>query len=863
MGEVYRARDTMLGRDVAIKILPADFSADTDRLARFRREAHVLASLNHPNIATIHGIQDSDGVHALVLELVEGPTLEDWIALRAARRSSSNLSLRNTLGDSVAIARQIAEALDAAHERGIVHRDLKPANVKVAPDGRVKVLDFGLAKARDPTETAGRPTATSLHTDAGVVLGTVPYMSPEQARGVAVDRRTDIWAFGCILYELLTARPAFPSGETASDTLAAILTRDPDWSALPESVPARLRRLVARCLEKDPRERLRDIGDALPDLRDGSHETAPSADSARQSDRRAWALGALALIAVGAAAYFAITTMRRPLATGSAFTVQAPEGGELTVGQPLSPDGTKLAFVAPTSSGTPMVWVRPLDSIAARKLEGTEGAADVFWSPDSQNLAFFAAGRLKRIPVAGGPVQVLCSVDAPAGASWGSQNVILIGTRGPLLRVSAAAGGTPTAASTVDVKAGDQFHQAPEFLPDGRRFLFVVASNGLSARQAFVGSLDSNERHALDGIQSPVRYAATGHVLFTRDGALLAQAFDVGSAKLSGEPFQIADRVDEPNRMPFSVSSDGSLAYQVLPDRETELRWFNRSGASLGLATAKGGHHSAELSPDSTRIAFDRGSHGNYEIWVLDFASGGETRVTSHPGPDFGPVWSPDNRTLAFTSYRSGKGQIFRNEMNGATGDVPMLDSGVEQRVSDWSTDRLWVAYEQNDIGDDGRYKQADVWAIAVEGGSDPIRIASSEATEARPRFSPDVHWVAYDSDEGGRREVYVQSFPRPGHRQAVSVGGGQVPRWKPDGAELFYLTDDGAVMAVSVTPTRDGARFGPPTRLFRADVQFDGLIDHVFNVSADGRFLLDVIPPGRTPRSIVVLQNWAAHLHR
>ena len=865
MGEVYRARDTTLSRDVAIKILPAEFSADSDRLARFRREAHVLASLNHPNIATIHGIQDSDGVHALILELVEGPTLEDWIALRAARRSTSNHSSRsrNALGDSIAIARQIAEALDAAHERGIVHRDLKPANVKVAPDGRVKVLDFGLAKARDASERATQPTVTSLHTDDGVVLGTVPYMSPEQARGVAVDRRTDIWAFGCILYELLTGGPAFPSGETASDTLAAILARDPDWSALPESIPARLRRLVTHCLGKDPRERLRDIGDALPDLRDGADEAEPSAHPARRTNS-AIALGALALVATVAAVYFAVAAMRPPTGVASsAFAVQAPEGGELTVGQPLSPDGKTLAFIAATSAGVPTVWVRALDSIAARKLGGTEGATDVFWSPDSQNLAFFADNQLKRIPAAGGATQVICSIDGPRGASWGSQNIILIGTQGPLLRVSSA-GGTPTPATTVDVRAGDQFHQLPEFLPDGHRFLFSVISNGLSAQQAFVGSLDSSERRPIEGVHSGARYAATGHLLFKRDGALLAQAFDVDAAKLSGEPFQVADRLSDPTRIPFSTSANGTLAYLPLGDGavQSELRWFDRSGALLGLV-GKGTYHNAELSPDGTRVAFDRNSLGNWDIWVLDFATGSETRITNNPAPEYLPVWFPDNRTLAFTSYRNGKfGQMFKNEIGGVAGDIPVQQSALEQRTSDLSTDGRYVAYEQSELADDGSYRPPDLWALAVEGGSAPIRITNTAADERRPRFSPDGRWIAYDSNESGRREVYVQSFPQGGHRQAVSVGGGRTPRWMRDGSALFYLADDGGVMAISVTPMADGgARFGAPTRLFRAEVQFDGLIDRVFNVSADGRFLLQVAPANRAPPSIIVVQNWAARL--
>ena len=861
MGEVYRARDTTLGRDVAIKILPDNFSADADRLARFRREAHVLAALNHPNIAAIYGVETSDGVHALVLELVEGPTLEDWIALRASGRVTSGLASRSSLGDTVAIARQIAEELDAAHERGIVHRDLKPANVKLGPDGRVKVLDFGLAKTRDAADAPAYPTVTSLRTDVGVVLGTVPYMSPEQARGTAVDRRTDIWAFGCILYELLTGRRAFPSGETASDTLAAILARDPDWSALPASVPSRLRRLVTRCLKKDPRERLRDIGDALPELADAIDDSAPGAATARASRQRAFVLGAAALLAIVAAALFYMTELRRPAAAaGVAFTVQAPAGGQLTVGQPLSPDGTKLVFIAASSSGVPIVWVRPIDSISAHSLDGTEGARDVFWSPDSQNLGFFAGGQLKRIPAAGGPALVICSVDMPQGGSWGSQNVILVGTQGPLLRVSAA-GGTPTPATELDVKARDQWHTQPEFLPDGRQFFFTVLSGGVTDVQAFIGRLDSNDRRALGGVRSAVRYAPTGHVVFTRDGALLAQAFDIDGGGLSAEPFQIAERATGGYRMPFSAARNGALAYLSLLDMDSELRWFDRSGAPLGLAGAKGSYWNPELSPDGTRIANDRDVRGNVDIWVLDSATGSELRVTNHAAADYSPIWSPDNRTLLFTSYRDGLGRMYAHEIGGAAGDSLVQKTGVEQRASDWSNDGRYVAYMQDEVGSNGA-RAADLWAVAAGSGADPVRLTHTDANENNVRFSPDVRWIAYESNESGRYEVYVQSFPRGGNRQVVSAGGGRTPRWKPDGTELFYLTDDGTVMAVPMTPTPDGARFGPPSRLFRADVEFAGGIGRVLSVSADGRFLLRVAPAGRVPSSIVVLQNWAARLH-
>jgi Tol biopolymer transport system component len=572
-------------------------------------------------------------------------------------------------------------------------------------------------------------------------------------------------------------------------------------------------------------------------------------------------LGTAALTAIVAAALLATAAMRRPVVeAGVAFTVQAPNGGQLTVGQPLSPDGTKVAFIAASSTGVPMVWVRPMDSIVARSLEGTEGARDLFWSPDSQNLGFFAGGELKRIPASGGAALVICTVDNPEGGSWGSQNVILIGSHGPLVRVSAA-GGTTTAATVLDVKAGDQWHTAPEFLPDGRRFLYIVQSGGIADVQAFAGSLDSSDRRALDGVHSAVRFAAPGQVLFTRDGALLARALDVDRSVLSGEPFQVADRAAGRARMPFSASGDGGLAYLTLLDLDTELRWFDRSGTPLELAGKKGSYVNPELSHDGGRIATDRDARGNIDIWALDSTTGSETRVTNHVAADYAPIWSPDDRTLLFTSYRSGFGRMYTHELVGTTGDTPVHESAIEQRASDWSSDGRYLAYMQNDASVSAQ--PPDLWAIAVGNGSDPIRITHTDATENNVRFSPDVHWVAYESNESGRFEVYVQSFPKAGNRQIVSVGGGRTPRWKPDGTELFYLTDDGTVMAVPVTPMPDSTRFGPPSRLFRADVEFTGGIGRVLNVSPDGRFLLKVVPPGRAPASIVVLNNWAARLRR
>jgi Tol biopolymer transport system component len=870
MGEVYRARDTTLDRDVAIKILPPGLATDAERLARFRREAHVLAALNHPNIATIHGIEESGAVHALVLELVEGPTLEDWLAARSQRRSAGNLMSRDATAETIAVARQIAEALDFAHERGIVHRDLKPANVKVAPDGRVKVLDFGLAKIREPESGTSYPTATGLLTDAGVVLGTVPYMSPEQARGSAVDRRTDIWAFGCILYELLTGRPAFPSGETASDTLAAVLARDPDWTALPTTTPPRLRHLVERCLQKDPRQRLRDIGDALLELQEPYSDVAAKVPSPARSRWREYGLGAVALIGVAGAAFLSVERMRgRTDERMVAFVVQAPLRGPLTVGQPLSPDGRKIAFIAASSSGVPVIWIRSVDSIATEPLAGTEGALDLFWSPDSQHLGFFTDGRLQRIPVSGGAPQVICSIAGPQGGSWGSGNVILIGSGGPIMRVSAA-GGTPTPVTVVNQAAGEQWHTSPDFLPDGRRFIFVVLSGGLGQRQAYVANVDDpSDRRELAGIRSTARYASTGHLLFIRNYALLAHPFDLDALELSGEPFLVAAGAapgpGEPQmQAPFSASNDGSLAYRPLADTQTELWWFNRTGARMGLAAPRAQYLNPELSRDGSRIAVDIVGQNGPDIWTIDMTTGIRTPVVTEPSADFMGAWSPDNREVAFTSYRAGLGRIYRRAVGGVVGDTLVQETTLEQRVSDWSSDGRWLLYAQEEPTAGNRDSLADLWAVGLEGDAETIRLTRTEfAEEGTARFSPDVNWVAYESlesGEAGSSEIYVQSFPRADVRYQVSKGGGRAPRWSPDGAELFYVMNDGTVMAVPVRRVAGDDRFDAPMSLFRADVAFSGL-GRVLNVSPDRRFLLSIVPADRASSSIVVLHNWAKRL--
>jgi hypothetical protein len=866
MGEVYRARDTTLRREVALKILPDAFAADTDRLARFRREAQLLAALNHPNIAAIHGLQESDGVCALVLELVEGPTLGDWIATRS-RRERRDGATTGVHSQEIGVARQIAEALDAAHERGIVHRDLKPANVKIAADGRVKVLDFGIAKLQEPVgATAGTELRSdnALHTVNGVVLGTVPYMSPEQARGVAVDRRADIWAFGCVLYELLTGRQAFPSGETASDTLARVLALDPDWSELPSATPPRLRALLERCLRKDPRQRLRDIGDALLDLDEIAQLKSRVAAPAAASRRREFAWAAVAVLALAVAGVVGVMARRAPALDASpvAFTVEAPKRGPMAVGQPLSPDGQTVAFVAEDADGARKIFTRRLDSPTAEPLEGTAGAAEPFWSPDSQHLAFLADGRLKRVPTAGGAVQMIAAIAGLEGASWGSEGVILLGGRGPLLQV-AASGGELMAATTIDAAAGDQWHTAPEFLPDGRTFLYTVRSGGLANFQTYVGSLDSSERRPLAGVRSAARYSSTGHVLFTRDGSLVAQGFDVERRSLVGEPFLVAERVAGGVEAPFTISASGSLAYLAMPDQLTELGWFDRTGMRLGTTGPRGVYLNPELSPDGQRLALDLDVEGNIDVWTRDLVSGIAIRVTNHGAAEYSPIWSPDGRTLGFTSYRGALGQLYRRDVDVVAEDTLIQDSTAEQQLSDWSSDGRYLLYLQLDSVGEGRPLAEDLWALELDDTPARIRLTNTVFSELNPRLSPDGQWVAYESNESGRLEIYVQAFPGPGRRQPVSAGGGRTARWKPDGTELYYLTPSGDVMAVPVVASAGAFPFGAPTRLFGANVEFTPGLGRVLNVSADGRFLLKVVPDDRVPPPIVVLHDWATQLPR
>jgi Tol biopolymer transport system component len=863
MGEVYRGRDTKLGRDVAVKALPSAFAKDPERLARFTREAQVLASLNHPNIAVIHELKQIESAQYLILELVDGETLADIIARGPL-----------PMDEALKLARQIAEALEAAHDKGIVHRDLKPANVKVTADGHVKVLDFGLAKVHESSQSSAAmsrsPTLSALNTAAGVILGTAAYMAPEQARGKPVDRRADVWAFGCVLFEMLAGRKAFKQGDTVSDTLAGILALEPEWQALPADTPPRIRTLLERCLRKDPARRLQDMGNARIELEEVHSEAEQSAVIAAAPAPRA---RRYERVLVAAAVVLAITTAAlgaRMLLTPTPevavrrFEVIPPLNLAADSGFQLSPDGLKIAYVTTQPS---RIWVRTLASATAEAIPSTEGVAssNVFWSADSQDIGFFAEGRLKRVAAAGGPAQVLSTL--PAGGNyfgtWNADGLILIASDaspgGPLLRVSAG-GGEAAPATEIDTTKKETSHRFPYFLPDGSHYLFVATGADGRDRAAFVGDLNSRERRPLPGIAAEVKYSSSGHLVFIRDGALMAQPFDRSRLELTGQAFPVADPFAPATALsyPFSASMTGSLAFRTnarsggggLAGGNTLLWWYDRQGGGRVPAATEAEYRGPELSPDGKYAAFARGSPG--DIWVLDIANARTDRLTSHEGEDSNPRWSPDGKTIAFDSVRDGATNLYTRAVNVVGEDKLVLKTETAKTMSDWSRDGKYIVYAADN----------DIWALPL--GSDrktggarsgdastsevkPIQVTRTPFIETTPRVSPDGRWVAYASNEPGEYRVYVQSFPEPGVKQVVSPAGGIEPRWSRDGKELFYFTGaqgypytgpSGTLWAASIQASGSSLTVGAPAvRTPRGNTGSTS-----YGVAADGRFLMQTI---------------------
>jgi Tol biopolymer transport system component len=875
MGEVYRARDTEIGRDVAVKVLPSAFSADPDRLQRFQQEACAAGALNHPNILSIYDVGKHNGSPYLVSELLEGKTLHKRIA-------GASLGQRRAID----YALQISNGLSAAHEKGIIHRDLKPDNIFITNDSRVKILDFGLAKLTQlDTEQAQTDIPTRrVDTDPGVIMGTVGYMSPEQLKGHAVDHRSDIFSFGAILYEMLSGRRAF-QGESAAETMSAILKEDPpDLSDTNKSVSPALARLVTHCLEKNPEARFhsaRDLAftlEALSGTNNVSDETAtliaPVRDQPKRRERLLW-MGVIAVLTVAlvTALPFAIKYFRKSEpAQGQAvrFFVLPSENATLVTGsQQISPDGTKLVYVASGTDGKRAIWTRRLDSLSAELLPGADEPANPFWSPDGRSLGFFAAGsKLAKIELNGGPAQVLTGVQGNAGGTWNQDGVILF-TRGlhdGLYRIPAT-GGSPVPVTTLDESRKETGHAWPYFLPDGQHFLFLARSTQRENTNIYAGSLDSPERKLLINADSNAVYAAPGFLLFRRGQTLMGQQFDASKLELQGEPFLITEQIDYSagtGRGFFSASQTGALTFVGFNAPNTQLVWFDRGGQQLGQIGSPSADLGFRLSPDEKQLAVSRLDlqAGTSDIWLIDLARNNPSRLTFDPAGDAGPVWSPDGSRIIFSSDRGGGSTIYQRLSNGTGKDEVVGTFSAPGGPHDWSPDGKFIVVSiVSGMG------STDLWLVPLFGEHKPTPLVQTEFSERGARFSPDGKWIAYASNASGIYQVYVESFPASGGKWQVSAAGGAQPQWRGDGKELFYLAPDRKLMAVEVNGAGSAFTAGTPKVLFELQVSTvfpgGGAITH-YAATRDGRrFIVNTIAGDSSPVPITVVLNWTADLKR
>jgi Tol biopolymer transport system component len=832
MGEVYRARDTRLKRDVALKVLPEAFANDRERLARITREAEVLASLNHPNIATIYGVEEG----ALVMELVEGAPPRGPMSFDEAWK----------------IAAQIASALEYAHERGIVHRDLKPANVMVTPDGVVKLLDFGLAKAfTEPGASTSNPeqspTLTLGATQLGTILGTAAYMAPEQAKGKTVDKRADIWAFGVLLYELLSGQRLF-KGDDISDTLAQVLTKEPDLN----QTPAKARKLLARCLQKDPKQRLRDIGEAVHNIEEPPVAAVPRAGTSWL----AWAIAVVALLLAGAA-YWLRPAVEHPIIrtfilppAHTVFHSQGDYAGPAV----LSPDGKRLAFSAGPAGGKPQLWVRALDSETAQALAGTDGGLFPFWSPDSRTLGFFTDEKLKRVDAGGGSVHELADVTTARGGAWNRDDVIVFAPNftSALLRIPAA-GGTPTPVTHLDVKRHEISHRWPAFLPDGKHFLYTSRDQGV-----FVA--------ALEGLGEPKKllpdssnaFYSSGYLLYAHGNTLLARPFDAGRREFTGAQVTVVQPIQSEgnsDRACFTASNQGLLAYHAGLG-ESQLTWFDRAGNRVGTLGSPGLFRGVEISPDGKRAAVVvDGASGGAVVWIYDLDRGVRTRLSTAASFSMGLAWSPHGKQLALGGPREGGYAIYAKDTVGSGSEEVLFRSDFEVLLYGWTAKGISLSTRNPKTGWDFAYIPVD------HDGADrkAVPVVQEDANELVAQVSNNGRWAAYLSDASGQLEAWVTSFPGGGNRRQVSTSGADFVRWSAGDREILF-TNRTKLMAAPVQGNADRPEVGTAKLLFEVRVDCSILEISCFDKMPDGKRFLVIEPVGGAS-PVALIQNWTASL--
>jgi len=865
MGEVYRAEDTNLSREVAIKVLPEQFTQDPQRLARFEREAKLLASLNHPNIAAIHSFEHSDDMYFLVLELVEGETL-------AERVGKGPLPVEEALE----FCRQIAEGVEAAHEKGVIHRDLKPSNVKVTPEGQVKILDFGLAKAFEGeapvADISQSPTLTEEMTRAGVILGTAAYMSPEQAKGKPVDKGADIFAFGCVLYELLTGRRAF-GGETITETLGAIIHKEPDWKILPENTPWNIRTLLQRCLQKDVNERFHHVADVRIEIKAALTEAAAvmpmdvTGAAQPSAGKRAipWGIAGVAVVVALSLAFWPAPPPESRLSTQ--FVITPPSTARLisSLGRDvvISPDGRRIAYAAAIRGNPSQLYVRSLDGLEATPITGTEGAgATAFFSPDGESIAFQAEGKLKKVSLSAGPPMTLCETTPTRGGSWGPDDTIVFsgatGSGEGLYRVSAA-GGEPETLALLDLEKGETQFRQPEILPGGQALLFTIARGDGSFQIALL-SLETGERKIVLEGGRQAHYAPSGHLVYEAagTGTLMAVPFDLQQLEAMGQPVPILEGVRQSpaSSVDYSFSSDGTLVF--VPDSFTgvprRLVWVDRDGRVEPLTETERQFDEPRLSPDGTRLSVTLWDEGSRQIWIYEIARGILTPFT-FDSENMAAIWTPDGQRLTFHSHRVEE-DISWKPVDGS-GEAELLTSS-RQAPTSWSLEDV-LAYSVSSAAGAPR----DIWMLSLEGEREPYEFLATQFDERHAMFSPDGHWVAFTSNQSGQDEIYVKPNLGSGGTIQISPDGGTEPIWGRNGRELFYRSDE--KMMVVPVQTEPTLKAEIPNPLFEGTFAYNtrGWASN-YDISPDGERFVMVKAGEEAPLTqIQVILNWFEELKR